>query len=322
MYMARSLNRVWILIMNKQTQLQNHYRIVAVDDSYEDSGEVYVKIQMVGTNKIFARAVRELYQKEWLEQFSREDVAHLAALYTAEQTNNKEIIRYFPKRHHQIRSSVLIVSILFTGFLILSNLTAFKLAAIGGLIFPAGLMFFPLTYIFDDILTEVYGFKVSRRVIWSALLANVIVLLGTTISTYLPAAPHWHEQAAYAAVYHAVPRVFFASMIGYICGEFSNSTILAKLKILTAGRYLWFRALTSSAIGIGIDSILFIHIAFLFSVPYHMLWQIILTTYLVKLAYEGCAIPFTYKVTHYLKQKDNIDHYDFHTKFNPFSWAL
>jgi len=228
----------------------------------------------------------------------------------------------YPAHSPATKNSVLIVGILFTAFLILANLSAFKLAVLGTFIFPAGLIFFPITYVFDDILTEVYGFKISRRIIWSALFANFIVLMGLWITTYLTPAPDWHEQAAYATLYRATPRIFIASTVGYFFGEFTNSIILAKLKIATMGRHLWLRAITSSAIGVGIDTILFTHIAFLFLIPYFMIWKIIFTMYCVKVLYEMCALPFTYSLANYLKKKDQIDHYDFTTKFNPFSLAV
>jgi len=295
------------------------YRIIAVDDSYQKTGKVYVKIQVVGMSRIFDRPVSELYQKEWLKLFSREDVAHIAALYMAEHTKNLDLIKLFPKSNPSMRPSVIVVGILFSAFLILSNLAAFKLAQIGTVTFAAGLIFFPLTYIFDDILTEVYGFKVSRRVIWSAFFANTIVFIGTWLTTYLHPAPHWEQQAAYEVIYRGTPRIFIASMISYFFGEFTNSIILAKLKVLTAGRYLWLRVLASTTVGVGIDTILFMHIGFLFIIPYSEIWAVIMTMYFIKVVYEVCAIPITYKVSNYLKKKDNVDYYDFKTQFNPFS---
>lgn len=299
--------------------MTHSYRIVSVDDSYQDTGKVFVKIQITGEAKTFDRPVSELYQREWLESFSREDVAHIAALYTAEHTKNLDLIKRFPKQNPAVKSSVIIIGILFTAFLILSNLTAFKLAAVGPFVFPAGLIFFPLTYVFDDILTEVYGFKVSRRIIWMALLANTIIFIGTWCTIYLNPSPDWHNQDAYATVYHATLRVFIASMVSYFFGEFANSIILAKLKVFTSGRHLWLRAMTSTIIGVGIDTVLFIHIAFVFMMPYSILWKIIGTMYSLKVIYECCALPITYKISNYLKQKDNVDHYDFKTQFNPFS---
>ncbi|MBA2708993.1 MAG: VUT family protein [Tatlockia sp.] len=108
-------------------------------------------------------------------------------------------------------------------------------------------------------------------------------------------------------------------MVSYFFGEFANSIILAKLKVLTSGRHLWLRAITSTIAGVGIDTVLFIHIAFLFTMPYSKLWQIIGMMYLLKVIFECFALPVTYKITNYLKQKDNVDYYDFNTKFNPFS---
>lgn len=297
----------------------NSYRIVAVDDSYQNTGKVYVKVQVTGMSKTFDRPVRELYQKEWLERFSREDVAHIAALYTAEHTNNLELIQQFPKPSVATKASIIVIGILFTAFLILSNLTAFKIATLGSISFTAGLIFFPITYVFDDILTEVYGFKVSRRVIWMALFANLIIFMGTWLTVYLNPSPFWHHQDAYSTVYEGTPRIFIASMISYLAGEFTNSIILAKLKIFTAGRYLWLRAISSTVIGVGVDTIFFVHIAFIHQIPYSEIWSIIATMYCVKVLYEACAIPITYKVANYLKRKDNIDYYDFKTKFNPFS---
>ncbi len=108
-------------------------------------------------------------------------------------------------------------------------------------------------------------------------------------------------------------------MVSYFFGEFANSIILAKLKVLTSGRHLWLRAITSTIAGVGIDTVLFIHIAFLFTMPYSKLWQIIGMMYSLKVIFECFALPVTYKITNYLKQKDNVDYYDFNTKFNPFS---
>lgn len=327
--MEQLLNLVWIP-MNKliyfikrffqsNSNHSNVYRIISVDDSYQDTGKVYVKVQVAGLSRTFDRPVRELYQKSWLENFSREDVAHIAALYTAEHTQNLDLIKVFPKSTPANKASIIIVGILFSAFLILSNLTAFKLFAVGNFTTTAGLIFFPMTYIFDDILTEVYGFKVSRRVIWSAMLANLIVFMGTWITVFLNPSPYWHDQSAYATIYQGVPRIFIASMISYFFGEFSNSIILAKLKVFTGGRYLWLRAISSTAIGVAVDTIFFIHIAFLFMVPYTQIWIMIVSTYFLKLSYEIIALPITYHVSNYLKKKDNIDYYDIKTQFNPFS---
>lgn len=302
--------------------ISNAYRIISIDDSYQKTAKVYVKIQVTGQAVTFDKPVSELYQKKWLDSFSHEDVAHIAALYSAEQTNNLDLIKRFPKQTAANKSSVISVGILFTTFLILSNLAAFKVASFGPINFAAGLIFFPLTYVFDDILTEVYGFKVSRRIIWMALLANTIIFLGTWLTIYLTPSPYWPHQEAYATIYQGTLRVFLASVISYFFGEFANSIILAKLKVLASGERLWLRAMTSTMVGVGIDTLLFTHIAFLFILPYAAIWQIIGTMYLFKVVYEMCALPITYQVSNYLKRKDNVDYYDVTTNFNPFSLKL
>jgi len=215
--------------------------------------------------------------------------------------------------------NLLLVSSLFTAFCILSNLAAFKLAAIGQFIFPAGLVFFPLTYIFDDILTEVYGFNMSRLIIWSALLANCIVFFGAWLTTYLPTAPNWHDQNAFALIYRTAPRIFCASTLGYFCGEFANSYTIAKLKIAMSGKRVWLRFVGSSTVGLAVDTIIFTHVAFLFILPYATLLTIIATMYSAKLAYEIGMLPITYRIANYLKKKDQIDYYDYETNFNPFT---
>ncbi len=215
--------------------------------------------------------------------------------------------------------NLLLVSSLFTAFCILSNLAAFKLAALGNFIFPAGLVFFPLTYIFDDILTEVYGFKMSRLIIWSALLANCIVFFGTWLTTYLPSAPNWHDQNAFALIYRTAPRIFCASTLAYFCGEFTNSYVLAKLKIAMSGKRVWLRFVGSSTVGLAVDNLIFMHVAFLFILPYSTLLMVSVTMYLAKLTYEICMLPITYRIANYLKKKDQIDYYDYETNFNPFT---
>ncbi|TAK73058.1 MAG: VUT family protein [Gammaproteobacteria bacterium] len=227
---------------------------------------------------------------------------------------------------------VVLLGMLFVTFLVVSNLTAFKVTEIHFterffINFPASLVFFPLTYFFDDILTEVYGFKMSRLIIWGGLVCSAIVMLCTSIVIYLPSSPIWdenthHGATAYALVFAGSFRVLIASIIAYFSGEFLNSIILAKLKVLTAGRYFYLRIICSTAIGVGIDSVIFCHLTFWHIMPHHLIWNMILTLYLFKLAYEFVMLPATYLLTAYLKKADQIDYYDTHTKFNPFSLSL
>ena len=227
---------------------------------------------------------------------------------------------------------IIFMGMFFVSFLIVSNLTAFKVVEIYltkdfFINFPAALIFFPLTYFFDDVLTEVYGFKVSRLIIWGGLACSAFVTLFTWIAVQLPASPIWdantnHGASAYEQVFSGSMRVFLASMIAYFFGEFLNSIILARLKVLTAGKYFSLRVMSSTAVGAGIDSIIFCNIAFWNIMPTRVIWEIIVTLYLIKLAYEFIMLPVTYSLTRYLKKADQVDYFDAQTKFNPFSLKL
>jgi uncharacterized integral membrane protein (TIGR00697 family) len=216
----------------------------------------------------------------------------------------------------------MIIAVIYCTFLILSNLTASKIANIFGINITAALIYFPLTYIFDDILTEVYGFKVSRRVIWMGLVANAMVTFGALLAIHLPAAVFWPDQQAYQIVFTASLRVFIASSIAYLFGEFINSILLAKLKVLTSGKYFWLRVISSTSVGAGIDTAIFSAIAFIGTMPNKAVFQLFLVMYIFKVTYEIVALPITYKITNYLKRKDKIDFYDNKTRFNPFSLQL
>lgn len=236
------------------------------------------------------------------------------------------------RKEPQATKRVVFLGMLFVSFLIVSNLTAFKIVEFhlsnGFLLnFPAALVFFPLTYFFDDVLTEVYGFKMSRLIIWGGLICSALMTFCTWIAVQLPAAPLWdvnthHGNQAYALVFEGSLRVFLASMIAYFFGEFMNSTILAKLKVLTRGRYFSLRVMSSTAIGVGIDAVIFCNVAFLNIMPTDVIWKIIVTQYFIKLAYEFLMLPLTYALVSHLKKRDKIDHFDTDTTFNPFSLRL
>lgn len=231
-----------------------------------------------------------------------------------------------------INKRVILLAMLFVSFLVVANLTAFKIVEIHltqdfFINFPAALAFFPLTYFFDDVLTEVYGFKMSRLIIWGGLACGTLITLCTYIAVQLPASPMWdmnthHGSNAYELVFKGSSRIFLASMVAYFFGEFLNSMILAKLKVRTKGRYFGLRVMSSTAVGVGIDSIIFCNIAFWSIMPHHVIWEIILTQYCIKLVYEFLMLPITYSLVAYLKKSDRMDYYDTDTKFNPFSLRL
>lgn len=210
-----------------------------------------------------------------------------------------------------------IVIALFVTCLIAANVMAVKLINIAGLTLPAAIIIFPLSYIIGDILTEVYGYRVARRVIWLGFLCNAIAVFAFWLGGLLPAASFWQGQGAYESILGYTPRLLAASFAAYLVGEFSNSFVLAKMKIKTKGRFLWARTIGSTAVGQGLDSSVFILTAFAWAMPWSDLGLMMLTHWLVKTAYEALATPFTYAIVAYLKRKEGIDIYDRDISFNP-----
>ena len=213
---------------------------------------------------------------------------------------------------------VVVVAIFIT-CLITANIIAVKLIPIGigcGAL-PAAIIIFPLSYIFGDILTEVYGYRTARRVIWLGFTCNLIAVIAIWLGGLLPPASGWEHQTAYETILGYAPRLLLASFAAYLIGEFANSFILAKMKIATRGRWLWTRTIGSTIVGQGLDSAVFISIAFAGTLSWWLIGTTILTHWLVKTGYETVATPFTYAIVNYLKKKEGIDTYDYDTKFNP-----
>ncbi len=195
------------------------------------------------------------------------------------------------------------------------------------LAFDAGTLLFPISYIFGDILTEVYGYAASRRVIWAGFALAGLMGLTLWLVARMPGEATWQQttgQAAYDAVLGGVSQggILVASIIAYFCGEFSNSFVLAKMKVWTAGRYLWTRTISSTLVGEGVDSILFVTIACVFGVfPWSVALSIIVANYIFKVGIEVLFTPLTYRVVNALKRAEREDYYDIHTDFNPFKLA-
>ncbi len=209
------------------------------------------------------------------------------------------------------------VSALFITSLITANILIVKQIAIGTIIIPAAIIIFPLSYICGDVLTEVYGYKQARLVIWLGFTCNLIAVIAFWIGGILPPAPTFEAQSAYERILGSTPRFLIASFVAYLAGEFTNSFILAKMKIATKGKWLWTRTISSTLVGQGFDTIIVLTIAFAGVLPFTVLGIMIVSHWLLKSAYEVIATPFTYVVVNYLKQKEQIDVYDHETKFNP-----
>ncbi len=216
---------------------------------------------------------------------------------------------------HVSHRLVIIVAI-FVTCLITANIIAVKVVSIGALIMPAAIIVFPLSYIFGDVLTEVYGFRTTRRVIWLGFACNLIFVIFVWAGQLLPAASFWTGQEAYETILGYTPRLLAASFCGYLVGEFANSLVLAKLKVLTRGRWLWTRTIGSTVVGQGLDTSIFITLAFIGTPSF--IPVMILYHWLVKTGIEVVATPFTYAIVNHLKKKESLDTYDYQTNFNPF----
>lgn len=194
-----------------------------------------------------------------------------------------------------------------------------KVAKIGPVTFGAGVLFFPISYIFGDVLTEVYGYSRARKVVWSGFAALAFASVMATVVVAFPPAPGWAHQDAYETVFGQTWRIVLASLVAFWAGEFCNSYVLAKMKVRTEGRRLWTRTIGSTLVGEGVDSVIFYNLAFLGVWTRDQLVTVMLTNYLIKCGWEAVATPITYRVVAWLKRAENEDYYDRETDFNPFT---
>ena len=226
----------------------------------------------------------------------------------------------FPNFHHYRYFDVLVNG--FVVALLISNLVAPKLTQIGGFVFSGAQLLFPLTYIFGDVFTEVYGYAGSRRAIWTGFMAQgLLVLLGAVIVA-LPPAPGWKDQECFAKIFGILgflPRLALASLIAYWAGEFANSFTMAKVKLLTKGKYLWTRTIASTAVGQAVDTVIVMVVAFGGTIDSKTLMNLIVDGYVIKVVYEVLATPLTYWIIGTLKKAEGVDPFDYDTNFNPFA---
>ncbi len=218
-----------------------------------------------------------------------------------------------------------VVTTIFVTCLITANIIVIKPVNLGLNLFglpvslPAAIIIFPLSYIVGDILTEVYGYRLARRVIWLGFLCNLIAVIAIWVGQLLPPSPVWDGQQAYKSILGYVPRILLASFLAYLVGEFSNSFVLAKMKIKTKGRWLWTRTIGSTIIAQAVDAAIFIPVAYIGLFDWSFIAMVSITHWLAKVGYEIVATPLTYAVVNYLKRKEALDAYDYETNFTPFS---
>lgn len=235
-----------------------------------------------------------------------------------------------PYRYYDVVMATFVTVLLLSNLLSSAKIIDIGLGSIGTLafIFDAGTIVFPVSYIFGDILTEVYGYKRSRRVIWMGFGASTLMALCVWLVALLPGESYWVEstgQAAYDAILGGIPNLIVASLAAYLAGEFLNSFVLAKLKVATGGRFLWMRTIGSTLVGQGADSVIFVGIATLLGTPgfvAEIMLSLIATNYILKVSVEALMTPVTYRVVNTLKRVENEDFYDRDTNFNPFQLGI
>ncbi|BDC48054.1 transporter [Bryobacterales bacterium F-183] len=210
----------------------------------------------------------------------------------------------------------------FVAILLISNVMGQKLCLIWGFSIGGANLLFPVTYIFGDVFTEVYGYAASRRAIWLGFLCSFLMSAIGLILVALPPHPEWKNQEAYAAIFGFVPKMVGASLIAYWCGEFANSYTMARMKVFTSGKHLWMRTIGSTVVGQLVDTTVFLSLAFSSTLTLSSLIELIITSYSFKVIYEICATPLTYWVVNTLKRAEGVDSYDYNTDFNPFHKAL
>ncbi|HJZ41936.1 MAG TPA: queuosine precursor transporter [Bacteroidales bacterium] len=211
---------------------------------------------------------------------------------------------------------------LFVAVLLISNIASTKILTLWKFTFDGGTLLFPLSYIFGDILTEVYGYKRSRRIIWLGFISALLMSLVFYIVQVLPPATDWPNQQAFEQILGFLPRIVIASLLAYFAGEFTNSVTLSRLKIVTAGKHLWMRTIGSTLLGQGVDTIIFCLVAFYGVLPANVLWAVIVSNYIFKCSVEILFTPLTYGIVGFLKKKENLDTFDHGVRYNPFDLSL
>jgi uncharacterized integral membrane protein (TIGR00697 family) len=226
-----------------------------------------------------------------------------------------------PFRYYEFVMAAFVTILICSNLIGPAKISQVDLPLVGAITFGAGVLFFPISYVFGDILTEVYGYARARRVIWAGFAGLAFAAAMAAVVVALPPAPFWQNQGAYEIAFGTTWRIAAASMFAYFCGEFANSFVLAKMKILTAGRWLWTRTIGSTVVGEAVDSALFYPLAFYGTgiIPDDKLPVVMLAQFVAKVAVEVVLTPVTYKIVGFLKRAEQVDHYDVDTNFTPFA---
>jgi len=223
--------------------------------------------------------------------------------------------------HRTYRYYDLVMAAFVTVLLCANLIGASKRATLFGFTFGAGVLFFPISYVFGDVLTEVYGYARARKVVWAGFGALLFASVMSVIVLAFPPAPGWPHQAAFETVFGGTPRIALASLVAYFAGEFTNSFVLAKMKLATEGRYLWARTIGSTIAGEAVDSMIFYPLAFLGTAGWttSQVIAVMASNYLIKVLWEAVMTPVTYRIVNFLKRAEGEDYFDRSTNFTPFS---
>ncbi len=218
----------------------------------------------------------------------------------------------------QVSTTFMFAGILFASCLLISNILAVKIIMIGPWAAPAGILIFPVSYIIGDVVAEVWGYRKTRLIIWAGFAVNLIAILFYSLSIVIPAAPFWTNQDAYATVLQYSPRIALASILAYLFGSFINAFVMSRMKVLAKGKNFSFRAVVSTIAGEGIDSMIFIVVAFVGIIPGTKLLVMIGTQATLKIIYEIIVLPLTILIVKWLKKHEQVDTFDAHISYNPF----
>ena len=224
-----------------------------------------------------------------------------------------------PSPRRSYRYYDLVMAAFVTVLLCANLIGASKVATLFGFTFGAGVLFFPISYVFGDVLTEVYGFARARKVVWAGFSAQVFAAFMSFCVLAFPPAPGWPHQAAFETVFGNTWRISLSSMFAYLCGEFCNSFVLAKMKVRMEGKSLWMRTIGSTIVGEAVDSVIFYPLAFGGVWPMEQVVAVMMSNYMLKVSWEVVNTPITYRVVAFLKRAESEDYYDRNTNFTPFS---
>lgn len=299
------------------------YKIISLVESCKETGEARVRIQVYGKGRTFVKKVKELYQRHWLEDFSREDVAYIGAIIGLDTKIDKRQLNQFPREKQYSMVLSIFISMFIITFLIIANIGSAKIAYfdfgfLGTYYFPSSVIFFPLVFLFTDIGTELLGFATCRKIIWASFFGLAILVFALQVTIKLPASPYWLNQSEYAFILGQTPKIFIASACAFLIGDLINAYILSKLKKLTSGRFFIFRALGSTLVGAFIDSLMFVNIAYWGKYPLTVMWNMIFTESIIKVAGEAVVLPVTALLL-FVLNKFVERNYEFSSKLNPFS---